>query len=329
MNLQGKKVLVTGAGGFIASHLVEELVRVGADVRALVKYNSAGGVGNLKQLPPETYKALEIISGDIRDVEGIKKAIAGTSVVFHLGALISIPYSYENPREYLDTNTVGTFNVLEASKENKIEKLIVTSTSEVYGTARYKPIDENHPLQAQSPYSASKIAAEKFVESFHKSYNLPVAIIRPFNAYGPRQSMRAIIPTIVAQALTQDKIKLGSLYPTRDFTYVKDTVDGFIKIAESESSCGEVINIGSGKTVSMGELEKMVETILGKKFVVETDEQRVRPEKSEVKVLVCDNSKAKTLLGWYPKVTLFDGLKEVISYVSEHIKEYAPNRYHI
>jgi NAD dependent epimerase/dehydratase len=327
MELEGKKVLVTGAGGFIGSHLVEELVKLGAQVRAFIKYNSTGDVGNLEKLTHEIFKKVEIVFGDIQNIESVKKAVTDMDVVFHLGALISIPYSYENPREYFDVNTIGTLNILEAAKECKTGKVVITSTSEVYGTAIYTPIDENHPLQAQSPYSASKIAAEKIAESFYKSYNVPVAIIRPFNTYGPRQSMRAIIPTIIVQALTQEKIKLGSLTPTRDFNYVKDTVQGFIKIAESENSVGEVTNIGSGKTVSIGELVKMVESILGKELIVETDESRIRPEKSEVKVLLCNNTKAKNLIGWVPNVSLHDGLKEVIDYVKDNIKEFDSGKY--
>ncbi len=322
MDLIGKKVLVTGAAGFVGSHLVEELVRLGVIVRAFVKYNSKGGLGNLKKLPKDIFDKLEIIGGDLRDIEGVKKAVESCDVIFHLGALISIPYSYENPRGFIETNVMGTLNILEAAKEFSVKKIVITSTSEVYGTALYEPIDEKHPLQAQSPYAASKIAADKIAESFYRSFNMPIAIIRPFNVYGPRQSTRAIIPTIIYQALTKDKIKLGSLTPKRDFTYVKDTVRGYIKIAESENSIGETINIGFGETVSMGDIVETIKSILEKDFEIETDESRIRPEKSEVRLLICDNKKAKELLGWKPKVSLIEGLKQVINYIKDNLHDY-------
>lgn len=329
MELKGKKVLVTGAGGFIGSHLVEKLIEIGADVRIFVRYTSQGETRHIDKLPEKDREKIEIFMGDLKDFDAVKNAMKGVDVVFHLGAVISIPHSYKDPQEFLETNTLGTFNVLMAAKEEGVKKIIITSTSEVYGTALYTPIDEKHPLQAQSPYSASKIAAEKFAESFYNAYGTPVAIIRPFNTYGPRQSMRAVIPTIIAQALTKDKIKLGALSPKRDFNYVKDTIDGFIKIAESENSIGEVINVGSGNSVSIGEIVDTIKKILNKDFEVETDEERIRPEKSEVKVLICDNSKAREKIMWEPKYPLEKGLKEVIDYILENIKDYDTEKYHI
>jgi NAD dependent epimerase/dehydratase len=323
MELAGKKVLVTGAGGFIGSHLVEELVRKGADVRCFLKYNSKGGLENLTKIPKETFDKLEILRDDLRDAEAVKRAVENCEVIFHLGALISIPYSYENPRGFIETNIIGTLNILEAAKNSSsIKKIVITSTSEVYGTARYSPIDEKHPLQAQSPYAASKIASDKLAESFYKSFNLPIAIIRPFNTYGPRQSSRAVIPTIIYQALLNDKIKIGSLEPKRDFTFVEDTVRGFIKIAESENSTGEIINIGNGKTVSIGEIVEMIKNILGKNFEVETDPAKIRPEKSEVMLLICDNKKARETVGWEPNVSLREGLSEVVNYIRKNLYDY-------
>ncbi len=325
--MKNKKVLVTGAGGFIGSHLVEELVKKGADVRCFLKYNSRGGLGNLTNIPKEVFNKLEIVRGDLRDAESIKKAMEGCEIIFHVAALISIPYSYENSRGYFETNTMGTLNLLEAAKDNKgVKKMVITSSSEVYGTALYSPIDEKHPLQAQSPYAASKIGADKAVESYVKSFNLPVAIIRPFNAYGPRQSMRAVIPTIIYQALTKGKIKLGSLDPRRDFTYAKDIAKGYIKIAESKKSVGEVINIGSGKTISVGDLVEKIGLILGKKLIVEIDKEKVRPKKSEVGLLFCDNSKAKKLVNWKPSVQFDKGLKEVVKYIEKNLDKYESER---
>ena len=322
MEIKGKKVLVTGAGGFIGSHLVEKLVEIGAHVRAFVMYTSTGTLENLDVIPREVLSKIEIVYGDLRSIESVRKAVKGCEVIFHLGALISIAYSYHDPLDFVQTNVLGTFNILQASKEFEIKKIIITSTSEVYGTALFSPINEEHPLQAQSPYSATKISADKLAESFYKSYNTPVAIIRPFNTYGPRQSIRAVIPTIIYQTITQDKIKIGSLAPKRDFTFVKDTVEGFIKVAESENSIGETINIGSGKTISIGDLANTIQKILGKSLIIETDEKKVRPDKSEVNLLLCDNSKAKKLIGWEPKVSLEEGLEECISYVKNNLNKY-------
>jgi len=322
MELKGKRVLITGAGGFIGSHLVERLIKEECNIRVFLRYNSEGKIGRLEELPAEDLNKIEIFRGDLSNFDIVKKSIKGVDIIFHLGALISIPYSYENPREYIKTNTIGTLNILEAAKEEKVKKVIITSTSEVYGTALYSPIDEKHPLQAQSPYAASKIAADKIAESFYKSFDVPVSIIRPFNNYGPRQSMRAVIPTIIYQALTKEKVKMGSLEPKRDFLYVEDNVDGYIRIAKSDDVTGEVINIGTGRTTSIGEIVDMVRELIGKNFEVETDKNKIRPEKSEVKLLICDNSKAKERIGWEPKTSLRDGLKKTIEYIQKNIDFY-------
>lgn len=326
--LYGKKVLVTGAGGFIGSHLIERLVKEGCKVRAFVKYNK-GKCGNIDLLQNDVKEKIEIIFGNVIDSDAVRRAAKNIEIIFHLAALVSIPYSYSHPREVIETNVLGTLNVLIAGKENKVEKIIHTSTSEVYGTAQYVPIDENHILQAQSPYSASKIAADKIAESFYRSYNLPVAIIRPFNQYGPRQSARAVIPTIITQALTSDAIRLGTLTPTRDFTYVLDTVDAFIKIAESPNSIGEVINIGSGFEISIGDLAKKIISIIGRDVKIVSEELRVRPEKSEVIRLLADIKKAKKLLGWEPKISLDEGLKKTIEWISKSLNLYKPGKYEI
>jgi len=324
------KVLVTGAGGFIGSHLAEELVRRGASVRAMVHYNSRNDWGNLELLPDDVRKKLEIIRGDIRDPFFTKKAVEGCDVVFHLAALIAIPYSYIAPRDFVDTNVSGTLNILQACLETSVKKVVHTSTSEVYGTAIYTPIDENHPLQGQSPYSATKIAADKIAESYYRSFDLPVATIRPFNTFGPRQSARAVIPTIVTQILSaKDKIQLGLLTPVRDFTYVKDTVEGFIKVAESKKSVGEVINTGTGRGVTIDELARLIMNLVGKEVKIERDKRRLRPPKSEVMALICANKKAKKLLGWAPRYSLKDGLKETIEFIRKHIEEYKADVYNI
>ncbi|MFH1607962.1 MAG: SDR family NAD(P)-dependent oxidoreductase [archaeon] len=329
MELKGKRVLVTGAGGFIGSHLTEELVKMGSKVRALVRYNSDGNIKNLKELPKEILNEIEIIRGDLKNYDCVKRAVKDVDVVFHLGALISIPYSYDDPRDFVETNIIGTLNILQASREYDVKKVVVTSTSEVYGTAIYSPMNEKHPLQAQSPYSATKISADKLAESFYRTYNLPVATIRPFNTYGPRQSMRAVIPTIIYQALTNDKIKLGSLSPKRDFNYVKDVVRGFIKVAESDESIGKTINISSGKTISIEELVEKIKSIINKEFTIETKDERIRPEKSEVMMLLGDNSEAKNVLGWEPIYSLEQGLTEVVDYVRNNFDKYKEERENI
>lgn len=329
MNWQKKKVLVTGSTGFIGSHLVEELVNLGARVRAFAQYNSQNSIGLLALLPDGVKKEIEIVWGDVKEMESVKKASHDRSIIFHLASLVGIPYSYLHPQEVVMTNTIGTLNVLICAREHEIEKTVITSTSEVYGTARYVPIDENHPLQGQSPYSASKIGADKLAESFYCSYNLPVAICRPFNTYGPRQSMRAVIPTIITQALTKDEIRLGSISPTRDLTFVLDTVGGFIRIAESPRSVGEVINIGSGFEISIGDLAAKICSLVGKDVPIVSEEQRKRPNKSEVNRLFADNRKAKELLGWEPKFSLDEGLKRTISWISSALNHYQPDKYYV
>ncbi|MEI2762761.1 GDP-mannose 4,6-dehydratase [Methanothrix soehngenii] len=315
-----KKVLVTGAGGFIGSHLIERLIDLGADVKGFVRYNSRNDWGLLEIIPSQKLDSLQIVSGDLQDYDAVFSAVRDVDVIFHLGSLISIPYSYIRPRDTIENNILSTLNILTAARDLGVEKVVHTSSSEVYGTALYVPIDEKHPLQGQSPYSASKIGADKIAESFYCSFDLPVATIRPFNTYGPRQSARAIIPTIITQAIEQEKIKLGSLFPTRDYTFVKDTVNGFISTAESKSSIGEVINIGSNFEISMGDLAQRISSLLNKDIKIMQDSSRVRPLKSEVKRLWCDNAKAKRLLGWEPQVSLDEGLKETIEWISENKK---------
>jgi len=330
MNWEGKRVLVTGGGGFIGSHLVQRLVGMKTKVSAFLRYNSRSDEGLLKLFPSQTRSQIKVIFGDLQELETVEKAMKEIDVVFHLGALVGIPYSYLHPREVFEVNTGGTLNILTAAKEEGVERIVHTSTSEVYGTARYIPIDEKHPLQAQSPYSASKIAADKMAESFYRSYGLPVATIRPFNAYGPRQSARAVIPTIITQALTKDEISLGVVSPTRDFTFVSDTVDGFIKVAESPNALGEVINVGSGYEISIGELAQKIISLVGKKDVeIKSEEKRFRPTKSEVERLWADNTKARELIGWQPQVTLEEGLKRTIAWISESLDLYDPEAYRI
>jgi NAD dependent epimerase/dehydratase len=327
MNWNKKSVLVTGAGGFIGSHLTEHLVDLNANVKAFVRYNSRNDWGLLELFPIEKLDEIEVIMGDLKDVDAVSHAAENVDIIFHLGSLIAIPYSYIHPRETIETNIWGALNVLTAAKGNNIEKIVHTSTSEVYGTARYTPIDEKHPLQGQSPYSASKIGADKIAESFYRSFDLPVTIIRPFNTYGPRQSARAVIPTIITQALTKEKIFLGSLHPTRDYTYVKDVVEGFIKVAESPKSVGEVINIGSNFEISIGDLANKIISLVSKNAEIITDPARVRPQDSEVERLWCDNTKAKRLLGWKPTTSLEEGLKTTIDWILENINSYKPELY--
>jgi len=329
MNWKGKKVLVTGAGGFIGSHLTERLVELGAQVRAFVRYNSRNDWGLIESLPMHILNELKVIAGDLKDFGAVKNAVKDTEIVFHLGALIAIPYSYINPGDVVQTNVIGSLNILNASKEYGVEKVIHTSTSEVYGTARYVPIDEKHPLQAQSPYAASKIGADKLAESFHLSYDLPVATIRPFNTYGPRQSARAVIPTIITQALSNYEVRLGAMYPTRDFTYIEDTVEGFIKVAESHRTIGEVINIGSGQEISIGDLADKIVSLTGRDVEIASDATRIRPEKSEVNRLLADNSKAKELLQWEPTISMEEGLRKTIEWISEHINIYKVDIYNV
>ncbi len=320
MTWQNKRVLVTGAGGFIGSHLVERLVELGASVRALIHYNALGSWGWLDYSPHR--ERIEVIMGDLTDRDLVFQAARNVEIVFHLGALIAIPYSYQAPSSYVRTNIEGTLNILLAARDLKVARLVHTSTSEVYGTARYVPIDENHPLQGQSPYSATKIAADKLAEAFHCSYGVPVVIVRPFNTYGPRQSTRAVIPTIISQCLNGDTIRLGHLHPTRDLNYVSDTVEGFIRAATADNVLGQTINLGSGREISIGNLALLIARLLGKQVQIITDERRRRPEKSEVERLLADNSKAKRLLGWEPRVSLEEGLIRTIDWMREHRRRY-------
>jgi dTDP-glucose 4,6-dehydratase len=318
----GKKVLVTGAGGFIGSHLVESLVKEGAAVRAFVRYNSRGDSGMLRWTPAEIMSSLEVLGGDLRDLEAVQRAVADRDLVFHLGALISIPYSYLHPAEVAEVNLIGTLNVLLACRERGIQRLIHTSTSEVYGTAQRTPIDEAHPLHAQSPYSASKIGADKLAESFYCSYELPVVTIRPFNTYGPRQSTRAVIPTIITQALANREIRLGNLDSTRDFTYVTDTVSGFLHAAAAEAVEGQTLNLGTGEEIRIGELAEKVIQKTGSQAKVSLDAARLRPTGSEVMRLLSDNSLARERLGWAPAMSLDEGLDITIGWIRENLKHY-------
>jgi NAD dependent epimerase/dehydratase len=327
-DLSGKKVLVTGAAGFIGSHLTEVLVKQGCQVKALVHYNATSYIANLIHVGREILSEVEIVFGDIQDSHFCDKLTGDTDIVFHLAALIGIPYSYVAPSSYVQTNIIGTVNLLNASLKNKVEHFLHTSTSEVYGTAIYTPIDEKHPLQGQSPYSATKIGADKLVESYYNSFELNATIMRPFNTYGPRQSLRAVIPTIVTQALKSDKIHIGSLMPKRDLMFVLDNVDAYLKAAGREDLGGETISFGTGKSYSIGEVINIVNRILGKKPEVIEEQDRIRPEKSEVMELLCDYSKAKDLLGWTPRYDLEKGLREVIDFFSDPDLEIS-NRYYI
>lgn len=325
-----EKVLVTGADGFIGSHLTEELVKQGYQVKAFVYYNSFGRWGWLESLPKEIKKNIEVFSGDVRDPHGVGIAMQSMDAVFHLAALIAIPYSYYSPDSYVDTNIKGTLNVLQAAREFETNRVFVTSTSEVYGTAQYVPMDEKHPYQGQSPYSATKIGADRLAESFYRSFNLPVTIVRPFNTYGPRQSARAVIPTIVSQLMDGAReIKLGSLSPTRDFNYVKDTVDGFIKIFESSETVGEEINIASMQEISIGELADKIISQINPNAKIVCDEKRLRPGKSEVNRLFGDNAKIKKLTNWKSQYSLDKGLRETIAWMQEHCDSYKSDIYNV
>ncbi len=322
------KVLVTGAGGFIGSHLCEALIEKGYGVRAFVRYNSRNFWGWIENSP---YKSkIEVVTGDIRDYDSVKDAIKGVDIIFHLAALIGIPYSYVSPLAYIKTNIEGTYNVLQAARELNAKKVIHTSTSEVYGTAQFIPITEGHPINPQSPYSATKASADFLALSFYRSFDLPVTIIRPFNTYGPRQSARAVIPTIITQILSgKRKIKIGSLHPTRDLTYVEDTVRGFIAVTESEKSIGEVINIGMDFEISIRDLAKLISKLMNAEIKVEIEKERQRPEKSEVERLWADTKKAKSLLEWSPKYTLKQGLKETIEWFKVNLHLYKSEIYNV
>lgn len=329
-----KRILVTGAEGFIGSHLTEALVRDGNSVRAFTLYNSFGQRGWLDTCPPEVQQSLDFFAGDIRDPHGVRTAMKDIDVVYHLAALIAIPYSYHSPATYVDTNITGTLNVVQAARDNGVEKVVHTSTSEVYGTGRYVPIDEQHPLQGQSPYSASKIGADQIALSFQKSFGTPVAIIRPFNTYGPRQSARAVIPTIITQLLAgKQQIKLGALSPTRDFSYVADTVHGFKAVADHAASTGEVINIGSNFEISIGHTAELIAEVMGKSVSIESEERRLRPADSEVERLWADNTKAREVLGWEPEYGgrsgFKRGLEETVAWFvnSGKLTGYRPDEY--
>lgn len=323
--MKDQSVLVTGAGGFIGSHLAERLVQLGAKTRALVHYRGNGSWGWLDDSPVRS--EMQIVAGDVRDRDLVVEAMKGVSVVFHLAALIGIPYSYHAPASYVDTNIGGTLNVLQAARDVGVQRVVHTSTSEVYGTAQYVPIDESHPLHAQSPYAATKIGADKLAESFHLSYGLPVVTIRPFNTFGPRQSERAVIPTIIAQLLTGETIRLGNLTPTRDLNYVSNTVDGFIMAASAEAAAGRTMNIGSGREISIRELVDVIGRLTGRQPRIEVDPERERPGTSEVERLLANASLARQTMGWEPRVSLEDGLQLTIDFIRHHLSRYRSGSY--
>jgi NAD dependent epimerase/dehydratase len=324
------KILVTGADGFIGSHLAEKLVKLGHEVRAFIYYNSFNSWGWIDSFEESIKKNLDVFAGDIRDPNGLRVAMKGIDAVLHLAALIAIPFSYHSPDSYVDTNIKGTLNVLQAARDQDTKRVLVTSTSEVYGTAQYVPIDENHPYQGQSPYSATKIGADRLAESFYRSFDLPVTIVRPFNTYGPRQSARAIIPTVITQLLSgKEVVKLGSLTPTRDFNYVKDTVNGFIEILASDKTIGEEINIATQQEISMGEIARQLIDIINPNAKIVQDEQRIRPEKSEVNRLLGSNAKIKKLTAWTPQYSLKDGLKETVEFFEKNLSRYKAELYNI
>jgi len=327
MNWRDKNVLVTGAGGFIGSHLVEGLHRTGARVTAFVKYNSRGDWGMVDDIDPAIKNDITVLSGDITDGKTMRASLDGIDLVYHLAALNGIPYSYEAPESYIHTNIIGTHRVLEACMHAGVERLIQTSTSEVYGTAQYVPIDEKHPLCGQSPYSASKIAADKIAESYYHAFSLPVTIIRPFNVYGPRQSARAIIPTVISQALAGNVVKIGSRSPVRDLTYVDDTIRGFIKMGENDDALGKTINIGSGKGITIGDLSQKIVDLINPDASIISEECRIRPESSEVMALICDNRMADEVLSWKPEVDLSTGLSKTITWVRDNMTRFKTETY--
>ncbi len=336
MDLRGKRLLVTGADGFIGSHLCEQLVLAGHDVRAFVLYNSFNSWGWLDSLDEAVVEKLDVFCGDIRDPHGVRTAVAGCDVIFHLAALIAIPYSYHSPDTYVDTNIRGTLNLLQAARDAGVERFVHTSTSEVYGTARFVPITEEHPLQGQSPYSATKIGADQLALSFFRSFDTPVTVLRPFNTYGPRQSARAVIPTVITQIARGARvIKLGALHPTRDFNYVQDTVSGFVAAAETDAALGEVVNVGSNFEISIGDLARLIAEVMGAEVSVELDEQRLRPPASEVDRLWADNSKARELLGWQPQFGGLDGfrrgLAETVAWFADedNLRRYKAHLYNV
>lgn len=323
----GCRVLVTGAGGFIGSHLVERLVEFGARVRALVHYNSKGSWGWLDEI--SCRGDVEVVAGDICDRDIVKDAVRNIECVFHLAALIAIPYSYQAPLSYVRTNIEGTFNVLQCARDAGVERMVHTSTSEVYGTARYAPIDEGHPLQGQSPYSASKIGADKLVEAFGYSFGFPLVTVRPFNTFGPRQSARAVIPTIISQCLEGNEVLLGSLSPTRDMNYVSNTVDGYLQAAKNENAVGKTFNFGSNREISIGDLAKLIGKLVGREISIQCEDLRIRPKQSEVNRLIADSSLAKNVLGWEPRIGLEQGLVHTIEWMRENIGRYRVGKYTI
>jgi len=336
MDLSGKKILVTGADGFIGSHLVEHLVAEGHDVRAFVLYNSFNSWGWLDDAPEQVRRSIDVFAGDIRDPHGVRQAMQGCDAVFHLAALIAIPYSYHSPDTYVDTNVKGTLNIVQAARELGVARVVHTSTSEVYGTARFVPITEEHPLQGQSPYSASKIGADQIAASFHASFDTPVTIIRPFNTYGPRQSARAVIPTIITQiAAGAPSIRLGATHPTRDFNYVRDSVRGFVALAECDDAIGQVVNVGSNYEISIGDTARLIAEVMGSDIAIETDEDRMRPAASEVERLWASNDKVRVLTGWEPDYGGLKGfrrgLEETIAWFGdpENLRRYKAHRYNI
>ncbi|MEA2399556.1 MAG: hypothetical protein QOK25_3112 [Thermoleophilaceae bacterium] len=327
MSVQGRAVLVTGAGGFIGGHLVQRLVRDGARVRALVRYNSRNERGTLDWIPPEALGDVEAVLGDLRDVESVDRAVSGSEIVFHLGAQIAIPYSFVNPRDFFETNVLGTLNVAQAALTRDVSRIVHTSTSEVYGTARQIPITEDHPLEPQSPYAASKVAADKLMDSYHRSFRLPVTVLRPFNTYGPHQSARAVIPTIVSQALEGDVLRLGSLEPRRDLTFVADTVDGFVRAGAAPDAVGRTVQLGTGRDVSIGDVVRIVGEVLGRELTVQKDPDRVRPEASEVMRLIASPALAGELIGWAPQTDLEEGLRRTIEWIEKSRQRFRTEHY--
>jgi NAD dependent epimerase/dehydratase len=327
LSLAGRSVLVTGAGGFIGGHVVERLVRDGARVRALCRYNSRNERGTLDWLPAEVTADLDVVLGELRDVESVSDAVAGMDVVIHLGAQIAIPYSYVNPRDFVEVNVLGTLNVAEAARRHGVTRVVHTSTSEVYGSAQTVPMTEAHPLEPQSPYAASKLAADKLIDSYHRSFDLPACVVRPFNTYGPRQSARAIIPTIISQALAGSTVRLGSLTPRRDLTFVADTAAGFVAAATAEDAVGRTIQLGANHDVSVGDLVRLVGEVLGRELSVETDPRRVRPEASEVVRLISGPFLAEEVLGWRAEVPLSEGLAQTIAWMERNAERYRASDY--
>jgi NAD dependent epimerase/dehydratase len=325
--LSGKRVLVTGAGGFVGSHLVERLVLEGAQVRALIHYHSRGDWGRLEWTSQEVRDAIEVVTGEIQDPASAARAVADRDVVFHLAALVGIPYSYDAPRSYIDTNVLGTLNMLQAARSAGVERFVQTSTSEIYGTALYTPIDEQHPLQGQSPYSASKIAAEKLAESFARSFEMPVTVVRPFNTFGPRQSLRAVIPTIIAQALADDPIRIGSMAPVRDFTFVHDTARAFVAVASAPQTIGATLNVGSGEGIAIGQLAELILDVVESDAPLVEDAERIRPAASEVFELRCDASRMRAATGWEPEVSLREGLERTVEWMREQPPSVRPSVY--